>query len=458
MNTNMESFRQLGLSEQILKVIAEEKFEAPSEIQEKSIPLILSGKDVIAASSTGSGKTLAFGSGIIQGVERGRGVRALIITPTRELAEQVGGAIKKFSRYDPLNVAIIYGGMGMDAQLRNLRRADIVAGTPGRLMDHIRRGSLKLGNIRTLVLDEADMMLDMGFIDDIKKIISECPSDRQTLLFSATISDDIKKLAQNHMRNPLEVSAVTQVDPAKLTQTYYDISDGMKFSLLLHMLKSEPSELAMVFCNTKSCTDNVAKNLARSGIGASAIHGGYSQSQRNRTLSQFHSRKAQVLVCTDVAARGLDIKGVSHVYNYDLPRESKQYIHRIGRTARAGNDGKAISILSPRDHGNFDSIIRYQKVKIARGITPQISRVDMSKNVGNGAFGDVPESNYGGNYGGRDYASPSPAQQQGRFGSDGNRSDRSRQGRTGGPRRSFAGHSSRTGGYRGRGAGRPANN
>ncbi|MDD5503660.1 MAG: DEAD/DEAH box helicase [Candidatus Thermoplasmatota archaeon] len=473
METNVESFRQLGIAEPILKAIIEEKFETPTEIQVKSIPLILSGKDVIAASATGSGKTLAFGSGIIQALEKGKGVRALVVTPTRELADQVAGALVKFSRYNPLKIAVIYGGVGMGFQLENLRHADVVVGTPGRLMDHIRRGSLKLGKIRTMIMDEADLMLDMGFIEDIKKILKECPAERQTLLFSATISSDIAKLAQRYMKSPVEVSAVSQVDPSKLMQVYYDVADDMKFSVLAHLLKNETSDLAMVFCNTKRSVDFVAKNLNRNGIDASAIHGGYSQAQRNHTLSQFHNKRAQIMVCTDVAARGLDIKGVSHVYNYDIPRESKQYIHRIGRTARAGNDGKAVSILSPRDYGNFDAILRYQRVKIAQETTPQVTKLEASKGGGKVLFGrDRRECNCGGQghgqhqHGGHECACENHGEgQQGQsrgfggprrsYGGQGHGGSRGGQGRPGGYGQGRSGgFGGRSGGYGGRSGGR----
>ncbi len=365
-----------------MRSIFDEKFEIPSEIQEKSIPLILAGKDVIAGSATGSGKTLAFASGILQSSERGKGIQALVLTPTRELAEQVAKALMKFSKYKPLVIIAVYGGVGINPQIQGLRTADIVVGTPGRILDHIRRNTIKLGNVKTLVLDEADRMFDMGFKEDVEKIIKKCPEDRQTLLFSATISKDVVRLARSHMKKPLRVSVESYVDPKKLIQIYYEVGDDLKFSLLLHLLKHENSRLVMVFCNTKRNTDKVAKNLRFSGIDALAIHGGLTQGKRNNVMERFHSGKSCVLVCTDVAARGLDISGVSHVYNYDIPRESKQYIHRIGRTARAGAEGKAINILSSKDYENFSNVLKDNDVKIKEETIPALEKAVMRKPEG----------------------------------------------------------------------------
>lgn len=373
----MESFKNLGISEPVLKSINDSKFESPSEIQEKSIPLILAGKDVIAGSATGSGKTLAFASGILQSSEKGKGIQALVLTPTRELAEQVAKALTKFSRYKPLTIIAVYGGVGIAQQIRELRTADVVVGTPGRILDHIGRNTIRLGNVKTLVLDEADRMFDMGFKEDVEKIIRKCPQERQTLLFSATISKDVVRLARSYMKKPLQVSVESYVDPKKLTQTYYNVGDELKFSLLVHLLKHENSRLVMVFCNTKRNTDKVAKNLRFSGIDALAIHGGLPQGKRNDVMKMFHSGRSCVLVCTDVAARGLDIRGVSHVYNYDIPRESRQYIHRIGRTARAGAEGKAINILSRNDYDNFSAVLKENDVEIMEEVLPVLEKAVM---------------------------------------------------------------------------------
>ncbi len=369
---NMESFKNLGIEESILKVIEEHKFEKPSEIQEKSIPVILEGKNVIAGSATGSGKTLAFGVDLIQTSEPGKGIQSLVLVPTRELAEQVSKFLIRFSKFKELNIAAVYGGVGINPQIRDLENAEIVVGTPGRVLDHLNRRTMNLENLKVLVLDEADRMLDMGFRDDMDKIINECPIRRQTLLFSATISNDIMHLAKKYMKDFVEISAESHVDPTKLKQTYFDVSNHMKFSLLVQLLQEEKSGVVMVFCNTRKNVDFIAKNLMFSGIDALAIHGGLSQEKRNKIMEHFHSKKANILVCTDVAARGLDIKGITHVYNYDIPADPKEYVHRVGRTARAGKEGKAINLVSERDYENFSAVLNRTGLKIENEPTPEI--------------------------------------------------------------------------------------
>lgn len=375
----MDNFKKLGISNAILKSIDEQGFENPTEIQEKSVPLILDGEDVIAGSATGSGKTLAFASGILQNSDKGNGIQALILTPTRELAEQVANSFRKFSKYDPLKIISIYGGVGINPQIKGLKTADVVVATPGRLLDHISRNTIKFNNVKTLVLDEADHMFDMGFIKDVEKIIQRCPQSRQTLLFSATISKEVVRLSRKYMTNPVQVSVDSYIDPAKLNQVVYKVNADMKLSLLVHLLKNESSNLGMVFCNTKRNTDKIAKKLRNASIDAIAIHGGLTQNKRNNIMQLFHSGKVSVLVCTDVAGRGLDIQGVSHVYNYEIPRESKQYIHRIGRTARAGAEGKAINILSEKDRDNFSSVLRDNDVYIKEMKLPALEKIVIQK-------------------------------------------------------------------------------
>ncbi len=375
----MDNFKKLGISNAILKSIDEQGFENPTEIQEKSVPLILDGEDVIAGSATGSGKTLAFASGILQNSEKGNGIQALILTPTRELAEQVANSFRKFSKYDPLKIISIYGGVGINPQIKGLKTADVVVATPGRLLDHISRNTIKFNNVKTLVLDEADHMFDMGFIKDVEKIIQRCPQSRQTLLFSATISKEVVRLSRKYMKDPVQVSVDSYIDPAKLNQVVYKVNADMKLSLLVHLLKNESSNLGMVFCNTKRNTDKIAKKLRNASIDAIAIHGGLTQNKRNNIMQLFHSGKVSVLVCTDVAGRGLDIQGVSHVYNYEIPRESKQYIHRIGRTARAGAEGKAINILSEKDRDNFSSVLRDNDVYIKEMKLPALEKIVIQK-------------------------------------------------------------------------------
>lgn len=371
----MSTFSELGLRESFVRTLEHHKITEPTEIQRKTIPLALEGKDVIGCSATGSGKTLAFGAHLIQQLEPGKGIQALILTPTRELAEQVSKSMRMFAYDTKLQVAVVYGGVSIGPQLDQLRRADIVVGTPGRILDHLERGSLKLFGLKKLVLDEADKMLEMGFVEDVVRIVTACPKDRQTLLFSATMSSDIAHLARNYMKNPVEVSVESYVDASKLEQIFYDVPKQQKFSLFVHLLKQEHKGLVMVFCNTRHNTDFVAVNLKRSGIEAEAIHGGLTQAKRNHILKAFHSSKVYVLVCTDVAARGLDIPHVSHVYNYDLPLTSKEYVHRIGRTARAGKEGKAVNLVSERDYENFRKVLRDHSLVINQRDLPQFETV-----------------------------------------------------------------------------------
>ena len=375
---NMEKFRKLALSENILKAIEEAQFIEPSEIQEKTIPLVLEGKDVLGSSATGSGKTLAFGAGIIERIKKGKGVQALILTPTRELTQQVTSTLGKFSKHFHLNVCEIYGGVGIVPQIRNLLYAEIVVGTPGRIKDHLERKTLNLSKLKFLVLDEADRMLDMGFIRDVEIIIHACPKERQTLLFSATISQEIEHLSKKYMKNPVYISVESYVDPSKLEQTYYNAPQEVKFSLLLHLLKKEKSRLVLVFCNTRRNADRVANNLKRYDLHATAIHGGLAQNKRTSIMKEFNSKETHVLVCTDVAARGLDIPNVSHVYNYDVPKTSSEYIHRIGRTARAGKEGKAITLVSPHDYENFNNVCEDSSLNIKKEEAPFIKIVQVS--------------------------------------------------------------------------------
>jgi ATP-dependent RNA helicase DeaD len=373
----MKSFEDiLGRENPLLKSVKDRGFEKPSEIQEKTIPIILKGRDVIAGAATGSGKTLAFTAALSKNIDNRPGIQGLILTPTRELAEQVSKEISDFTKYKNLKVIPVYGGVSINPQINHLRSVHIVVGTPGRILDHIERRTIDLRHINTLILDEADRMLDMGFREDVEKIISHCPKERQTLLYSATISWDISLLSKEHMNNPLEVSAQEYVDPSKLTQVYYDVPDGIKYSLLVYLLKKENARLVMIFCNTRRNVDFICNNLNKVGIEAIPIHGGHSQDKRNKILEMFHSNTVHVLVATDVAARGLDIKGVSHVYNYDIPPTLKEYTHRIGRTARAGKEGKVVNILASRDYENFQNIIN-SEFNLKQEKAPFIRRVSI---------------------------------------------------------------------------------
>ncbi|MBU0756503.1 MAG: DEAD/DEAH box helicase [Nanoarchaeota archaeon] len=373
----MKNFSELGIIEPILKSIEKVGYTTPTQVQEESIPLILQGRDIIAGAATGSGKTLAFASAIIEKAFPGKGIQAIVLTPTRELAIQVSEEIMRFAEFKQLTITAIYGGVSISPQMDALPNTDVVVGTPGRVLDHLSRGTMDLSKVKVFVLDEADRMLDMGFIEDVESILSACPKKRQTLLYSATISTYIYGLAEKYMDNPAKVAVDSYVDPSLLTQVYYQVAPNQKFSLLVHFLKKEVRGLVMVFCNTQRATDFVAKNLNKQGIEAIPIHGGLSQARRSHTLERFNSGKALVLVCTDVAARGLHIEGVTHVYNYDIPKEAKQYVHRIGRTARAGEEGIAISLLTEHDYDNFNRVLSNHDLNIERMDTPQVERVHM---------------------------------------------------------------------------------
>jgi ATP-dependent RNA helicase DeaD len=366
-------FEELNLSRELLLAIKKLGHNEPMEIQCKSIPHIMKGRDVMGESATGSGKTLAFGCGVIEKVEPRQGLQSLILTPTRELAEQVKKSIKEVSTN--LKVISVYGGVSITTQISELTKAEVVVATPGRLLDHLQRRTINLSRVKILVLDEADRMLDMGFMDDVEKIIRSCPSDRQTLFFSATLSGVIGNLARKYMKDPIKVSVANFVDPSKLKQTYYDIGKNIKLSLLVHLLENERAGLVMVFCNTRRTTDFVVKVLKANKIRAIAIHGGLTQNKRARTLGDFNDAKVEVLVCTDVAARGLHINNVSHVYNYDIPRDPTDYVHRIGRTARAGEEGKIINLLSRNEHTDFSKVQRDYSFEIERVEKPALKSI-----------------------------------------------------------------------------------
>jgi len=371
----MKTFKELGLNKKILDVITELEFKEPSEIQDKTIPLILDGKDVIGNASTGSGKTLAFASGIIQSAVPGKGIQALVLTPTRELAEQIANVIRDFSKNTDLKTVEIFGGVNIERQIDRAKKAEIIVGTPGRILDHLHRKTLDFFDLKTLVLDEADRMVDMGFLKDVEKIIGQCPIKRQTLLFSATSSPDVKHIAQKYMKNPTEIVVEKYVDPSKLHQFYYDTPNQLKFSLLVHLMEEEKPGIVLIFCNTRRNVDLIAINLKRYKIDAHAIHGGLDQRKRSRIIEKLHKNEATVLVCTDVAARGLDIKGVSHVYNYDIPKTSEEYIHRIGRTARAGEKGMAISIVTGKDYENFRKVLEDDSLDIKSKEIPEMRKL-----------------------------------------------------------------------------------
>ena len=385
----MVKFEDFKLSEDLYKSIKRLGFEIPTEIQKRAIDPILKGKDVLGESETGSGKTLAFGCGIVEKVDRKKGLQALIITPTRELAEQVKEELRRYARYKQLKIISIYGGVAIGPQIEGLGIAEVVVATPGRLKDHLQRGTINFSHIKILVLDEADRMLDMGFIDDIEDIIRVCPRKRQTLFFSATILPRVEELAKKYMHKPIKILTRRQVDPSKLKQVYYDIPRNLKLSVLLHLIKNETSKLIMIFCNTRRNTDFVVKNLKVNKIKAVALHGGFTQNKRSKTMVMFNKGERCILVCTDVAARGLHIDDVTHVYNYDIPRDPTDYVHRIGRTARAGEKGKVINILCDTDYENFSKLLQRYSFNIKKIKKPHVERALVRKDdEGRGRFGN----------------------------------------------------------------------
>ncbi len=366
-------FDNLGLSEPVLRAV-NERFDAPTAIQEKAIPKIVEGGDVTAASPTGSGKTLAFAAGVVSEIEPGA-IKSIMLTPTRELAQQVQGEVEACAKYTDHETVLIHGGVDIQPQIEQIKEADVVIGTPGRVLDHLGRETLDLSQVEIFVLDEVDEMFDMGFIDDVEEIMSHAPTYKQHLFFSATLSTKVSELAEKHGDNPEEIFLNQQVE--NLEQVYYDVPDNLKFSLLVHLLREEESDLIMVFCNTRKTTDFVAKNLQEYGMDATAIHGGHSQNSRTNTMNSFKGDDVSILVCTDVAARGIDVPEVSHVYNYDIPDDPKQYVHRIGRTARAGAEGKVINILGSRDHSSFRRIKQDSAHDIERLEKPYVERLDI---------------------------------------------------------------------------------
>ncbi|MDD5132946.1 MAG: DEAD/DEAH box helicase [Candidatus Nanoarchaeia archaeon] len=369
------TFEELNLHENIMKAVRKKGFERPTAIQKRCIPEIRAGRDVVGQSLTGSGKTAAFGLPIIEKIQPGKGIQALILTPTRELANQVHETIGHFSSFTHVNVTSVYGGVSIGPQINALRRSDIVVATPGRMLDHIERNTINLKSVKFLVIDEADKMFEMGFIEDVEEIIRALPKERQTLLFSATIPSDVNHLIKRYLKNPIFIKEQLQVDSSLLKQVYYDVKQFEKFSLLVHLLKKKTPGLAIVFCGTRREVDFIAKNLRAQGIHVLPVHGGLSQNKRDNAVDSLKRENIQVLVATDVAARGLDISNISHIYNYDSPKTSTEYTHRIGRTARAGKSGEAVTILAERDHTNFRNVMSDRSLNIKREEVPQFERI-----------------------------------------------------------------------------------
>jgi len=369
------NFEEFKLKPEMMRAVHDARFTEPTAIQEKCIPLILEGKDVVGQSMTGSGKTAAFAIPILEMIEKGKGAQALVLTPTRELCVQITGVVEQLGYHLKIRVASVFGGVSISPQMDAIRSAEIIIGTPGRILDHLERGTLDLKHIRFLVLDEVDRMSDMGFIDDVERIIHHTPKHRQGLLFSATVTQEVQRLIRNHLTNPVTIQTQSYVETNLLNQSYYNVMKHDKFSLLVHLLKQHPNEFCIVFCATRSEVDRLTRNLKRQDLRAMAIHGGLTQNKRLKAIEMLKEQRLSILVATDVAARGLDIQNVNYIYNYDVPKSSQDYIHRIGRTARAGKSGLAVTLLSDKDFENFSRVLQDRSLKIKCEETPAFERV-----------------------------------------------------------------------------------
>ena len=369
------TFDDLNLAPAILQAVHEQGYETPTPIQAQAIPAVLEGHDLLAGAQTGTGKTAAFVLPLLHRMQAteapkskfgNKGVRALVLTPTRELAAQVEESVREYGKYLKLSSTVIFGGVGMNPQIDRIKRGvDVLVATPGRLLDLQQQGNLDLSTVQFLVLDEADRMLDMGFIHDVKKVLALVPKDKQSLLFSATFSDEIRELAATLLKNPQSI----QVTPSnttvqRITQVIHPVGRGKKKALLAHIINEHNWSQVLVFTRTKFGANNVAEHLTKSGIQAMALHGNKSQSARTQALSGFKSGEIRALVATDIAARGIDIDELPHVVNYEIPNVSEDYVHRIGRTGRAGNSGEAVSLVCMDEEGFMYDIERFTKQKI----------------------------------------------------------------------------------------------
>lgn len=377
----MSSFTKYDLHEDIIRAIHDLGFEEPSPIQEASIPVILKGEDVVGQAQTGTGKTAAFGIPVIERVTDAPVVQALILTPTRELAIQVSGELKKLSKYKKIKTLPIYGGQSIGHQIKALKQGvQVVIGTPGRILDHLRRRTLKLNEVKMMVLDEADEMLDMGFIDDIEAILRQMSPERQTLLFSATMPDVIKKLTYRYMNKPKWVSiSHSEVVAPLINQFYYKVLEKNKLEGLCRILDSQDIDLGIIFCRTKRGVDELSEALQTRGYLTDGLHGDLSQAQRDRVMKAFRDMDIELLIATDVAARGIDVGNVTHVINYDVPQDPESYVHRIGRTGRAGKTGLAITLVTPREMSHLRSIEEKIKHPLESKGLPRLEEISARK-------------------------------------------------------------------------------
>lgn len=369
----MTTFKELNLSSASLKALESMGFEEATPIQAETIPHAMEGKDVIGQAQTGTGKTAAFGIPMIEQFETSRkGVQGLVVAPTRELAIQVAAELNRLGKVKGVRSLAVYGGQQMDRQIRALKdRPQIVVATPGRLLDHLNRRTIKLGDIKVAVLDEADEMLNMGFIDDIKDILKAIPEERQTLLFSATMPKEIRNIATTLMKNPVEIKVkAKEMTVENIDQYFMEVPERFKFDTLTNHFDINSPTLAIVFTRTKKRVDEITDGLQVRGFRAEGIHGDLTQGKRMSVLNKFKHGRIEVLVATDVAARGLDISGVTHVYNFDIPQDPESYVHRIGRTGRAGRTGEAISFVTPREMPHLRLIEEITKSKMKRIVPP----------------------------------------------------------------------------------------
>lgn len=369
----VQSFKDLPLNPEVLKSITELGFDSLFPIQAQAIVPLLEGKDVIGQAQTGTGKTAAFGIPMVQNLNRDiRGVQGLVMVPTRELANQVAENIQKFGKCSKVKVLAVYGGESINKQVHALANGvQIVVGTPGRIIDLMERRVLNLGGIKFVVLDEADRMLDMGFVEDMEFILSRTPKDRQTGLFSATMDDNVMRLSNKYMRNPVKIFVSRdEIGVTQMKQFYIVVNQGGKLTALCDLLQDDRVEKAIVFCRTRHETSRISDQLFKRGIRSQVLHAGFTQAQRDRTMNEFRHGRRNLLIATDVAARGLDIEGITHIINYSVPEDAPNYFHRVGRTARAGEGGTAITLVSYGEMSNFNNIKAMTKTRIEE-IRPQ---------------------------------------------------------------------------------------